>query len=185
MKAYILSFLMVSLVFIGCKSTQPQPVNTLPQLENLVNTKSFEIESQFATPALTNTFSQLNNANLLGAGSTTGQINLIGNANFLRFKNDTISAFLPYYGEQQVGSSFFTGEVAIEFDDIPQDYTVKVNKKDITIEFEINDKRRAERYDVFLKLFPSNTSIIRVVSNKRTPITYRGRILPINEDEQD
>ena len=130
--------------------------------------------SHTARPMATNALMQLGNTNILGPGNTAASINLIGNSNSLKVKGDTISAFLPYYGEQNFGGGTYGGNhLGIEFNDVPENYQVTFDdqKQRAEIKFRIDDEHRnGEQYNVYITLFKNYNSLISVQSSNRTSI---------------
>src|SRR5688572_13994282 len=103
MKKYIKFIaLVLCFTFINCGSSQKTNSTDNWRLNNLITEQSFEIESLWAQPMATTAYNQAVNG-LLPPGSTSGQINLIGNTNYLRIVKDSASAYLPYFGERQMG----------------------------------------------------------------------------------
>ena len=173
MRIFYITF--ISFIFIGCSSTQKASYTEADTeaLKNLVEAKSFEIESTWAVPQTTNSINSIGASGLLPPGSTANRINLIGNANHLRMEGDSVSAYLPYFGERQFSGGYATNN-AIVFEGVPENYKVSKNKKNqnYKISFQINDK--TESYKVTVLIYPSLNSSIRVTSSQRFPITYTG-----------
>ncbi len=151
----------------------------LQQLEELVNSRSFQIESDWAMPLMTNSMNSISNAGLLPIGSTGNMISLIGNNNFLKMEGDTISAYLPYFGERQMGGGYSNNDNAIQFKGIPRNYEVTEDKKTGSKEISFNINNRTESFRVFISLAPNMSSNINVNSTERFTIRYRGDVVPI------
>ena len=73
------------------------------KLDSLIAAKNFIIRCDWALPMMTNSMNSLFNSGLFPPGSATNQINLIGNANYLKVVGDSVAAELPYFGERQMG----------------------------------------------------------------------------------
>ena len=149
------------------------------QLEELVTSRSFQIHSEWAMPLMTNSMNSISNAGLLPIGSTGNMISLIGNTNFLKMEGDTISAYLPYFGERQMGGGYSNDDNAIQFKGIPKNYEISEDKKTGSKEISFNINNRTESFRVFITLSPNLTSNINVNSTKRFTIRYRGEVEPI------
>lgn len=146
-------------------------------LKAMIDGKSFEIISQSASPQNTTAFNAVANSGLfLAPGNTAGLISLIGNTNYLKVKGDTISAYLPFYGERRMGGSYGTRGAGIEFEGVPSDYEVKIGKKNVReIRFSIRDKEEtSEQYQVRINIYPNLSANINVNSTHRTSMLYRG-----------
>jgi hypothetical protein len=167
-------------LLIGCGTSQTKVSSAENSaLNGIMSSQSFEIVCDVAEPQVTNGMNAIANAGLLPIGSTVGSINLIGNSNFFRMENDTISAYLPYFGERQMGGGYNgTDGIAIQFNGVPSDLAVEHGKNNTyDIYFDISDeKSSSERYSVYVKVYSNLTSSIRINSNQRFPISYRGNI---------
>jgi len=178
-------YLLISCLFLlGCNSSK-KVIEATPQskaLEALVAQKQFIITSDRAFPRASTALNSLANSGLLGAGNSSGSINLIGNSNYLKMEGDTISAELPYYGERQMGGGY-TSEAGIKFKGIPKNY--KEIKDTATqhyrITFQINEA--SESYMISLTLFPNWSSSIVVNSSQRSSISYLGNVAEIPDKE--
>lgn len=166
------------------KQFTAQEIQAYQQLKDLVASRSFEIVSTSAMPMATAAFTKVANSNILGPGSSAGHIDITSNSNRLTVKGDSISGFLPYFGEQKFGGSYGGNHTGIEFKDVPRDYQVIYNDKKhaVTISFKISDQyRKTDQYDMTISLYPSYRTQIRVQSTTRTPIGYNGRLSKLEE----
>lgn len=167
----------------GCASSKAQQSEDTSLLDSLIAKKTIFIESQTAYPQVTNSMVSISNSGLLAPGNTAGSINIIGNSNFLRIKGDSVSGYLPYYGERQMGGYPGNTNTGIEFNDLANKYTVERGKKNgYIVQFTVPDKvNKTERYNVTLRVYPNMSSNIRVNSSQRFSIEYRGHIKPNSE----
>jgi hypothetical protein len=115
---------------------------------------------------------------LLPFGSSSGSINLIGNQNFLTVSKDSISSYLPYYGERQMQVTYGGSDSAIQFDGVMNNYKVEKDKNNgYTISFEA--KSKSENFKVYIKLSPNLMSNITLIGSSRFSISYSGTVTPI------
>ncbi len=167
----------------GSKTYTEQETQAYERLKELVQSKKLEIHSNFARPMATSAFTQVANSGVLGVGNTASNIDITSNSNELKIQGDSVSGFFPFFGEQQFGGGYpGSNHQGIEFNDIPEDYTVTDNdaKHSVQIRFKINDEfRNNEHYTVFITLFPNNRSTIQINSTNRTPIEFTGTLQPI------
>jgi len=180
-----IGILSVFLIFWGCATTKSDTsINSKRMLDDMVTHKSFKIESEWAYPQVTNALSSILNAGLLPLGSSVNSISLIGNSNFVKIKGDSITGYLPYFGERQMGGGYASVNTGIQFDDIPKNYEVKKGKKNsYLISFSIPDKTNlTESYTVNIELFPNLTSAISVNSTHRFFIRYQGNVSKIDDE---
>ena len=97
--------------------------------------------------------------------------------NYLKIKNDSVMAYLPFYGERRFGGAY-NNTAGIEFEGIPNDFQINKGKKgSYEIRFSIDDKNtNTENYRVYIKLLPDMSSTININSSGRSSIQYRGNI---------
>lgn len=166
----------------GSSSKMMEPTTESRKLDEMIDQKSFEIVSEWAMPQMTNSMNSISNAGLFPPGSAGSRITLIGNPNYLRVSGDSVSAYLPYYGERQMGGGYNNTTTAIKFKGIPKDFEITKDTKDqsYAVHFEINDK--TENYNVNLKLFPNLKGSINVNSSQRFQIRYSGDVAAIAEE---
>ncbi len=157
--------ILCSLLVMSCgTANKPLTENQTSQVRQWVNDKEFTIESQWAIPF---------------AGS---QINLIGNPNYLTFKGDSVSAYLPFYGERRSGYALDGG--GIEFEGEPKNLQTLYNQKkqSSVLKFDISEK--GEHYQVTVTLYDNKKSIITVNSSQRDMMRYNGEVEALPEGEK-
>lgn len=173
--------ILVGVIFIlfSCASSRKATQAEIDNLKALIESKTFEIESEWAEPQATFAMTQIANAGMLPSGSSAGNINLIGNTNFFKMKKDTVSAYLPYFGERQSGGSYGGTDIGIVFEGVPKNLTInKAKENSYRINFKINDKNNTtENYNVIVRIYPSLSTSIYVISNQKRSINYRGRVI--------
>ncbi len=159
------------------------------ELQALVASQRFEINSDVARPMATAAFSQLANSGILQPGSNIANIDISGNPNSLKVKGDSIIGYFPYFGEQRFGAGYpGNRHQGIEFRDLPETYEVTTNdkKQSVNIKINIDDlHRNGENYNLFITLFPNNRSVISINSTTRTVIEYSGKVKPLKDEVED
>ncbi|MEA1786382.1 DUF4251 domain-containing protein [Arenibacter sp. GZD96] len=178
MKYFLPAIVLLGLLF-SCSGTQKSAAS-IAQLDALVRSKNLEIRSNWAAPMLSRGVMAISNSGLLMPGSTAGRIDIIGNANFIKIQGDTLSAYLPYYGERQMGGGYARNS-GIEFKGIPTTYEVTQNepKKTYTIRFTISES--TENYQVFINIGTDLATTVSINSSQRDAINYYGNARPIKE----
>lgn len=174
-----LIFWFAALSFMGCKTSQNSPNQNIPQnkeIKNWVDTKNYEIVSNSAQPLVSNELNQLDAIGLLGVGNSAGRISLVGNSNFLRMKNDTISANLPYYGTLHFGGYADSDGGGIVFKGMPKNYKTSYDaiRRKTNIIFDMSNG--TENFNVFLTVFDNETTSMSINSSKRNSISFEGNI---------
>ncbi len=177
MKAYSF-FIAIAFVLCSCsgsKTVTEQDINNLNNVQELLGTKQFSLEAQWAYPLTIGSLSQLTNAGLIGNGNTAGSINLQGNPNFMHIKNDSIHMYLPYYGERRVGGGYNSNS-AVEAKNVMRNYEIKDHSKKNAKVITFDVSQQTETYNVTITTFSNKSSSIVVNSNQRASIRYKGTV---------
>jgi len=168
---------------ISCSSSKKiiSPTSKSEALDALVTQKRFTIEANSASPQPTSGFQNVANSGLLGPGNTAGFISLTGSSNFITVKGDSVQVDLPYYGERRMGGGYNTVN-GIKFNGIPKDLIITKNETNLrqTVSFKIKGEA-TEIFTINAILFPNWKSAIRVNSSQRTPISFQGELIEIEE----
>ncbi|MEN8788124.1 MAG: DUF4251 domain-containing protein [Flavobacteriaceae bacterium] len=175
------SFLYIAVIFLAGFALQAQ--KDTKALDEFVNSKEFRIESTWARPQATSATNAIAGSNLQAPGSSGNRINLIGNFNYFEMKGDSVSAYLPYYGERQFGNGHYSGDTAIEIKTIPRELVVEKNEKKGYYTISFMADQGTETFQVNLKLFPNLKSLMTINSNQRFVINYEGKLMALKEEE--
>jgi len=180
MKSIYLLIVLFIMATTSCNSSK----SVLGQAEmdafnTMVTNKQFRIESNWAYPQVTTAMQQVLSSGLLQPGSSAGSINLIGNYNFLRISGDSITSYLPYFGERQMNVAYGGGDSAIEFKGLIENYKA-VRNKDNSYNINLEAKSNTENFKVFIKLFPNLNSDMTLHGTSRFSIQYTGAVAPFN-----
>ncbi|MBU3012371.1 DUF4251 domain-containing protein [Polaribacter vadi] len=157
------------LLFTACKSTVTVP--ELEALQKMVANNHFEFTAGSANPMPMANVRGLEK--LLPVGSNMSNINLIGNANYFRVKNDSIFFELPYYGVRQIGSTYGS-DVGLKFEGNPEKGTTTYNKKKKRYSLKYVVKTKDETLNINLILFVNNKATLSINSSHRSNINYNG-----------
>ncbi|TGV01553.1 DUF4251 domain-containing protein [Flavivirga rizhaonensis] len=175
-------FIGIMMMFFSCKASKSIATQAeIDFLNSLVNKQAFTIKSDRAYPQVTNALQQVLNSGLMQPGSSSSVISLIGNYNFLTISKDSVSSFLPYFGERQMQVAYNGGDSAIQFDGVFEDYKA-VQNKDHSYTISFQAKSKLENFQVFIKLFPNLKTHITVNGNSRFPISYSGDLELIDKN---
>lgn len=179
MKPILLYVFMSLIAFTACHSSKSIiSVDQLDAFDDLVKKKRFQIESDRLYPQGSMALQQVLNSGLLQGGSNANNISLIGNHNFLRISGDSISSYLPFYGERHMTTGYGGSDSAIELVGLMKHYKVEQNKdKSYDITFEANTKN--EGFRVFIKVRPNFKSDMTLSGNTRSSIQFSGEIKPL------
>lgn len=142
--------------------------------EELVQNGDFEIRARWARPISLNSLTALANAGLLAPEDNPSRINLLDNPGYLRVIGDSLSVYLPYFGDRQMGGGYNTLNNAIRFDGVPKEMELEKDEKGKGYRLNLTMSNGTETYDVATKLMPNRFSIINVNSTHRSAISYSG-----------
>lgn len=150
-------FLTLFLV-MGCgtpRQTTQDPQN-FDELRNLVNTREFAIEFQWAQP------------------QGGGMIDLMSNPNHIRFKGEEVDIFLPYFGVRHSGGGYGnnTGGIKYQGNVSNLNITEDISKKNILLNFE--GRHDSELLVFNVTLYENGKAHASVSSSERTNISYQG-----------
>jgi len=183
MKNFIL-LAAVMLFMLSCKTTNRSLENVEPpeKLQEWIANRSFEIESDRANPKVSSGLNRVD-PSLFGYGNNANNISLVGDPNYLRVKNDSVSAYLPYYGNRHIGVKIGSNTGAIQFNTVAKNYSSEYNeaKNQTTIQFEA--KEDTEIYNVTISIFSNLTTNITINSSQRSSIGYDGIIAEYTAEE--
>ncbi len=176
--------LILGSICIGCSSTKDITATPaqIEALNEMIRIKEFQIESRWAYPLVTNSLSSVANSGLLPPGSSVNNIDLIGNANYFKMIKDSISMYLPYYGERRISGNYNSTDTAIKYNGKPGDIEIEKNK---TYQIRFSAKSDGDGYDVEITIFPNLSSRIVVSSMYRTTISYKGEVSKLSLGTKD
>lgn len=179
-KALYLFMSLVAITVLSCGSSKPVTQAQMDALDQLVQNRHFSIESDWAYPLTTGAVQQVLNSGLLPPGSSSGSINLIGNSNFLTVSGDSITSYLPYFGERQMNVDYGGTDNAIQLKGTMEHYQAEIDKDhNYRVTFKANSK--SEQFDVYITLTPRLKSTIVINSATRHPIRYSGTVEAVKE----
>lgn len=180
-----LKYLLLALTFVCLACNASKTVATQAEkdkLKSVIDSKTFRVESDWAYPQVTTATQRVMNSGLLNPGDNASSVNLIGNPNFLQIEGDSVTSYLPYFGERQMQVAYGGQDSAIEFKGIMENYRVTENKHEgYDINFEA--KSNSENFNVTISLFPNERVNMTLNGNSRFPIRYSGIQAPIKKDE--
>ncbi len=128
----------------------------MAEMKSLIDSRNFEIENQWVTPLRGN------------------RINLIGNANYIRFQGDSVELFLPYFGVRHTGGGY-NNDGGIKYEGLAKNLQVKEGRNNSLI-LKFEGKQATESYDFTVNVFPNLNTSTQVNSSDRDPISYQGEI---------
>ncbi|MAM19255.1 MAG: DUF4251 domain-containing protein [Christiangramia sp.] len=158
----LLSFAVLMSIFLNsCGSSEK--LND-QQVAELISSKEFEIENDWAMPM------------------RAGNINLIGNPNFIRFQTDSVSIFLPYFGVRQTGGGYGNAN-GIEYEGPVKNLKISENVNSAYRQIQFEGNNGTENLKFSILIFENGKTNTNVTSSQRDAISYRGRISHLPETE--
>lgn len=109
------------------------------------------------------------------------RINLIGNPNFIRFKNDSVHLFLPYFGERFSGGGY-NSEGGIVYEGPLRNFEMKETDKNRRI-IKFRTEQDSESLDFVINIFPEGSVTTRVNSTERSFVSYQGDIRELRKKD--
>lgn len=160
-------FILAGLLFVMACGTQygmrGENPDDFDDLKKLISSGDYEIENQWAIP------------------QNGTMIDLVGNSNFIRFRGDSVSLFLPYFGVRHSGGDYGGRDIGIRYEgpiheiEISEDLT----REKVFVQFE--GIQGSEIHDFRITLFSNGKSNTDVNSSERNSISYRGTVRSLPE----
>lgn len=163
----IIPGMLILLTILGCGSADKRMQDS-PEFREIVQEikdLDFEIENEWALPRRYN------------------RENLLGNANRIKFENDSVNIFLPFFGERHAGGGY-NDQGAIQFKGKPKDLQIEENpeKRTVNISFSGSQNtdsgsQNTENLDFDITVFSNRRTRTSVTSSQRDMISYDGRVI--------
>ncbi|MFC6860830.1 DUF4251 domain-containing protein [Zunongwangia atlantica] len=170
--------LAVLFLVVACGVNYSVPdINNFADLKEFAESKELQIENQWANPMRANTVTFINNPNF-----NSGNVNLIGNPNYIKFKGDSVDIFLPYFGVRQMGGGF-NDRGGIKFEGIPEDFKMTENEAKDYVRYEFMGRDDSEIYQFYITLYANGNASTSVNSSQRDNISYTGKFSRLETEE--
>ncbi|MCM4156822.1 DUF4251 domain-containing protein [Gramella sp. AN32] len=125
------------------------------KLRELIENESFEISHLWALP-------------LRG-----GQVNLIGNPNYIRIYHDSVEVDLPYFGVRQMGGGY-NSTAGFEYKGTRKNFEMKENQRNGGLVLKFETIQDSETVDYIVTLFPEGKANTQIISAHRDNISFQG-----------
>lgn len=102
------------------------------------------------------------------------RVSLIGNPNQIKFENDSVDVFLPFFGERYAGGGYDSDGGAIQYKGVPQDLQIKENPKEGSVLISFEGSRNTENLEFLITLYSNGVARTSVTSSQREQISYDG-----------
>lgn len=111
------------------------------------------------------------------------RISLNTSDNLLTVNQSNVEADLPYFGVVQFAST--TSESGVQFNCEAKDYQVEFNDKKQKISVKFSASNKNEYYDLYLTVSGSGYTTLSINSNRRSTISYNGKISKVEGATQN
>ena len=170
----ILFVVLCGVLAIGCKSGQKTVVSN-SSLDAMIARQAFKIEVNAAEPMVTTALAQIANSGLMRPGNTMSRIDVTGEGYFIKMDGDSISVYLPYYGERQMGGGYGS-DAGIKFDGTARDIEINKDESKNSYEITFGANDATESYLFTIDISNKLSSTTRVRSSHRNRIRYEGKV---------
>lgn len=160
----VLPLSFVLLYSCGPGKNAAEGINDYGELQELVSKGEFEIENQWAYPLSGN------------------MVDLIGNSNYIRFKNDSVNLFLPYFGVRHAGGNYGGRDGGIKFKGVAEELEITEAEEDSRIMIKFEAEQGSENYDFRITLYANGNAATSVTSSERNAISYRGTVKKLSKE---
>ncbi len=191
-KKNVLLLLFSSTVLVwSCKTSSIAKSELKTQHQEVIQTyynqNNYDIEIDVVYPFNTQATTQVTNALLMNTGNSANRIDVRGDGNFIKIKNDSITGYLPFFGERRLNGGDYGGQnIAIQFDDVLKDLKKKIieDKPALELEFSVDQKGNdSEKYDIKIEIFPNEHVSVHVTPVFKTFIRYDGSLINTTADQ--
>ncbi len=156
----------IMIVILACGSTKSTgSVKNFEELRNLVNSGEFEIESEWVNP--------------LGGNP----IYVTPGSNFIRFKDEKVEIFLPYFGVRHAGGGY-GGDGGINYEGPAKELRINEEIGENRMKLYFRGKHEGEDLQFYITLYSNGNANISVNSSQRSSISYQGDITRLPESTE-
>lgn len=157
-------FVLSALITASCSGSKELSLSekeSYKDLKILVESRNFEIVHDFANSSIAN------------------NINLIGNENYIRFKEDSVRVYLPFYGIRYWGG-YANSENGIKYSGKIRGLEIIEKPAEGKIILKFEALQQSETLNFIISLY-SNKNVYTAVNNsERSSISYRGNVSEID-----
>jgi hypothetical protein len=174
--------ILIFTLFASCKTSSVSKsegkAKNLTILEDLRSQDDYFIDIEVIYPLNSVTTTQVANTLLANTGNNANRIDVRGDGNFIELKNDSVKAYLPFFGESRISGGGFGGQnIAIEIDEPLKDLKKNINTKKDKLELEFKatqNKGDKDKYQIKIELFANKKASVDITPVYRTFIRYDG-----------
>jgi len=154
-------------------------------LDSLYALDDYRVDVEVIYPFNSASTTQVSNRLLQNTGNNASRIDVRGDGNFIELKNDTITAYLPFFGESRISGGGVGGQsIAIEIEEPLKDLKKTINPKKETLELEFKATQKEgdkDKYQIKIEIFANYKASVNVSPVYRTFIRYDGKLAEKDE----
>jgi hypothetical protein len=178
----ILFVVLFGVLAIGCKSSQKIVVSN-SSLDKMIARQAFKIEVNAAEPMVTTALAQIANSGLMRPGNTMSRIDVTGEGYFVKMDGDSITAYLPYFGERQMGGGYGS-DAGIKFDGTARDIEITKDESKNSYEITFGSNDSTESYLFTIDVLNNLNTTVHVRSSHRNWIRYQGKAKELETEDK-
>lgn len=171
-------------LFWSCKSSKIDKTEAKAQdmaaLQTLLEQDNYYVNIEVAYPFVTAATQRVANALLLrNTGNNANRIDVRGDGNFIKIQNDSISGYLPFFGERRNNSGAYGGRnSAIQFKEALEDLGKQINseKGKLELKFTVDQTEGTEHYQILMDIFPNKKVSVNITPTYKTNMRYSGKL---------
>lgn len=101
-------------------------------------------------------------------------IDLTNNPNFIKFSHDMVESEMPFFGQSTGAGHYASNDAGLNFKGKPKKFTIDKAKKKYKVRVDVKDSKDSYRLNLSTSL--EGNSTITITSNRKSVMTYHGRI---------
>jgi len=156
-------------------------------IDSLYAQSDYNIAIEAVYPFNTAATTQVANALLWGTGDNANRIDVRGDGNYIKIENDSVDAYLPFFGERRLNAGSLGGiNTSIQFNEPLEDLAKEINtqKRKLKLEFTANQKGNDnDRYEITIEIYSNTHVTVNITPVYRTFIRYDGRLEQFNKED--
>lgn len=156
-------------------------------LDSLYALENYKVDIEVMYPFNTTATAQVANALLINTGNTSSRIDVRGDGNFIEIRNDSVLAYLPFFGESRISGGGVGGRsIAIQLEEPLDELKKNINTDKGKLELEFNATQAEgdnDRYKIKIDLFANKNAVVDISPVYRTFIKYDGTLAKNNDEK--
>ncbi len=161
-------------------TTKETQTKQLAALDSLNQLNDYQIEIEVAYPFATTATTQVANVLLRNTGNTANRIDVNGDGYYISIQNDSVKAYLPFFGERRLSSGTYGGsDDAIKINEALNELNKQMDKEKGKLKLGFNarqDSSDNESYQISIDLYPNKNVSVNINPVYKTFMRYQGKL---------